>query len=219
MESKTYEKRNPEGIKYEITNMKTALLFLNGQPPKSFIVKPYNIIGCTDGAYHYAKDLPVRLDFVLGDFDSLNPKDVKDIEILKRPNQNYTDFEKAIQYLLENNINHIDIWGASGRDDDHFLGNLSVLMQYHKKIEMVFHTDMQYFFMAKKENKIITEKKKIVSLFPLNKVKGIFTQGLEYPLNNENLEIGKRIGIRNKAIKREVNINLKKGKIVIFVEK
>lgn len=199
--------------------MKKALLFLNGLPPKNFIVKPYDIIGCTDGAYNYAKNLPVKLDFVLGDFDSLNPEVVKDIEIIKKPNQNYTDFEKAVHYLIENKINHIDLWGTSGKDDDHFLGNLSVLIQYYKKIEMVFHTDTQYFFMAKKENIIKLEKDKIVSLFPLNTVKEIITTGLQFPLQKEDLKLGKRIGIRNKSIENEIKISFKKGKMLIFIEK
>jgi thiamine pyrophosphokinase len=199
--------------------MKKALLFLNGLPPKNFIVKPYDIIGCTDGAYHYAKNLPVKLDFVLGDFDSLNPEEVNDIEIIKKLDQNYTDFEKAVHYLIENKINYIDLWGTSGKDDDHFLGNLSVLIQYQKKIEIVFHTDTQYFFMAKKENIIKLEKDKIVSLFPLNTVKEITTSGLQFPLQKEDLKLGKRIGIRNRSIENEIKISFKKGKMLIFIKK
>ena len=199
--------------------MKKALLFLNGLPPNNFKVSTYDIIGCTDGAYLYAKNLPVKLDFVLGDFDSLNPEDVKDIEIIKKLDQNYTDFEKAVHYLIENKINYIDLWGTSGKDDDHFLGNLSVLIQYHKKIEIVFHTDTQYFFMAKKENIIKLEKDKIVSLFPLNTVKEITTSGLQFPLQKEDLKLGKRIGIRNKSIENEIKISFKKGKMLIFIEK
>ena len=199
--------------------MKTALLFLNGHPPNNFIVKPYDIIGCTDGAYHYAKNLPVKLDFVLGDFDSVNPNTITDIEVIFKPDQNFTDFEKAIQYLIENKLNTIDIWGASGKDDDHYLGNISVLLQYHKEIEMVFHTDTHYLFLAKKENKFTVKKNKIISLFPLNHVKKITTTGLEFPLQNENLKLGKRIGIRNKSINEAININFKKGKLLIFIEK
>jgi thiamine pyrophosphokinase len=199
--------------------MKTALLFLNGQPPKNLFVKPYDIIGCTDGAYHYAKKLPVKLDFVLGDFDSVKPNEIENIEVIVKPDQNFTDFEKAVQYLIEKKVNTIEIWGASGKDDDHFLGNISVLYQYYKKIEMIFHTDTQYFFMAKKENKLSVEKNKIISLFPLNHVKKITTSGLEFPLNDENLKMGKRIGIRNKSINNQININFKKGKLIIFIEK
>ncbi|MFY7810322.1 MAG: thiamine diphosphokinase [Flavobacterium sp.] len=199
--------------------MKTALLFLNGEPPNSFILKPYNTIGCTDGAYHYAKKLPVKLDFVLGDFDSINPNEIENIEIIIKPDQNYTDFEKAIQYLIEKKINSVEIWGGSGKEEDHFLGNISVLVQYHKKIEMIFHTDTHYFFMAKKVNHFRVKKNKIISLFPLNHVKEITTSGLEFPLKNESLKIGKRIGIRNKSKDKQISIVLKKGKLLTIVEK
>lgn len=199
--------------------MKTALLFLNGNPPNDFIIKPYDIIGCTDGAYHYAKDFEVKLDFVIGDFDSVKSSEIKNIETIEKPDQNFTDFEKAIQYLLEIGVTHVDIWGGSGKEEDHFMGNISVLYQYHKKIEMVFHTEHNYFLLAKKETKITTEIGKMISLFPLNKVKKISTKGLEFPLEKENLKIGKRIGIRNKAIKNEVVVRFKKGKMLLFVEK
>ena len=199
--------------------MKSALLFLNGLPPKYVSEKTYTIIGCTDGAYHYAKDLEIRLDFVIGDFDSIKPNEIENIEVIEKPDQNFTDFEKAIKYLLEIGVTHVDIWGASGKEDDHFLGNISILYQYYKKIEMIFHGDKNYFIMAKKQTKITLEKGKIVSLFPLNKVKKITTQGLEFSLKQENLKIGKRIGIRNKAIENEVVVEIKSGKLLLFIEK
>lgn len=199
--------------------MKFALLFLNGLPPKYVSTKTYEIVGCTDGAYHYAKDFEVKLDFVIGDFDSVNASEIKNIVTIEKPDQNFTDFEKAIHYLLEIGVTHVDIWGGSGKEEDHFMGNISVLYQYHKKIEMVFHTEHNYFLLAKKETKITTESGKIISLFPLNKVKKISTKGLEFPLEKENLKIGKRIGIRNKAIENEVVVRLKSGKLLLFVTK
>jgi thiamine pyrophosphokinase len=199
--------------------MKSALLFLNGLPPKYISSKTFDIIGCTDGAYHYAKDLEIRLDFVIGDFDSIKPTEIKNIEVIEKPDQNFTDFEKAIKYLLEIGVTHVDIWGASGKEEDHFLGNISILYQYYKKIEIVFYSEKHYFMMAKKTTQITTEIGKIISLFPLNKVKNITTQGLEFPLNQENLKIGKRIGIRNKAIENKVVVEIKSGKLILFIEK
>ena len=49
-----------------------ALLFINGEPPKQFPnLSGYKLIACTDGAFHYLKELDFpldKLDFISGDF-------------------------------------------------------------------------------------------------------------------------------------------------------
>ena len=51
-----------------------ALLFINGEPPKNIPeIKDYDLVACTDGAFHYLreKNFPLDLlDFISGDFDS-----------------------------------------------------------------------------------------------------------------------------------------------------
>ena len=51
-----------------------ALLFINGDSPKTIPnLSGYDLIACTDGAFHYLKQhkFPLnQLDFISGDFDS-----------------------------------------------------------------------------------------------------------------------------------------------------
>ena len=57
--------------------MKTAALFLNGDPPNEHALNhalEYNpeFHLCTDGAYYYMEDLKISPDAIIGDMDSLH---------------------------------------------------------------------------------------------------------------------------------------------------
>ena len=200
---------------------KEALLFINGEVPKNVSInKKYDLIGCTDGAFSYAKKI-TNLDFVLGDFDSIeyteNEKSTN--HFIVREDQNKTDFEKAVEYLIEKGVKKVDVFGATGKQHDHFLGNLSVSIQFKKKISITFYDDFGRFFLAKKVEKINTLPNTIISLVPMGKVKNITTKGLQYALLDEDLKFGKRIGTRNLAILQEIEIYHKKGELFIFIQK
>lgn len=52
---------------------------------------------------------------------------------------------------------------------------------------------------------------------PFPKADGIYTSGLLYALNMEELNFGSRIGIRNRAIEDEIEISFKNGSMLIFI--
>ncbi|APZ45018.1 thiamine diphosphokinase [Polaribacter reichenbachii] len=196
---------------------KKVFLLLNGEPPKRLPkLSKYDIVCATDGAYQYLKEQKIKPDFISGDFDSL-PNLPNDIEIIYTPDQNYTDFDKILKILADKGFLHIDIFGASGKEQDHFLGNLHTAIQWKKKLKLTFFDEYSYFFLADKITEITGCKNKIISLLPLPITKKITTKGLQYSLNNEDLQFGERIGTRNKAIKDEVKITFESGELFIFI--
>ena len=60
-------------------------------------------------------------------------------------------------------------------------------------------------------------KGKTISLYPFPSTKNITTIGLQWPLNNEYLELTKRIGTRNVAVEEMVTIHFESGDLVVFV--
>ncbi|MCB9201994.1 MAG: thiamine diphosphokinase [Flavobacteriales bacterium] len=199
--------------------MNKALLFINGLEPKNVIQnKEYKLIGCTDGAYKYARSLDFTLDFIIGDFDSIQfDVSYEDQKFILAEDQNKTDFEKALEYLISQGITDVDVYGATGLEHDHFLGNISTAIQLKDKIKIIFYDEYGMFYFAEKKEKIITRKGATISLIPFYKVEKIETKGLQYSLNKEDLEFGTRIGTRNKAIHSEVEILHKKGNLLLFV--
>lgn len=197
--------------------IKKVFLLLNGETPNEVPdISNYYLICATDGAYQYLKKHNITPNFVAGDFDSLQ-EIPKEIEVIKTPNQDFTDFDKILQILFDKGFNHIDVFGASGKEQDHFLGNLHTAIQFKEKLKLTFIDNHSRYFLADKCTKISDCKNKIVSLIPFPKATNISTEGLEYQLYKENLVFGKRIGTRNKGIEDTVIITFENGELFIFI--
>ena len=198
-------------------------LILNGEIDVSWLEKVLldkEDICCTDGAYNKLSKSKVNIRMVLGDFDSIEKENMlkKEVSCIYMPDQDYTDFEKAIIFLKEDH-NKIVIYGASGGDVDHFLGNLSVAMKYKDEVEIIFHDSKQYYFFAKNPTELKGVKDKIISIIPFPELESVVSDSLQYPLNNDDLKLGCLISVRNFAVQDKVTISYKSGNGVIIVER
>lgn len=200
--------------------MSRVALFLNGQAPKIFPdLKQFEVIFCTDGAYRYLQEKGIKPDVVTGDFDSLSPNEILEgIEVIETPDQNFTDFEKALQIILQRNFHDVYIYGSSGMEHDHFLGNLTTGLKYKEKLSLVFFDDYSYYFFTEKETVLEDYNGRIISLYPFPVAINIKTEGLLYPLYNEDLNLTNRIGTRNKAVEDIVTIRYEAGDLLVFIK-
>ena len=203
--------------------MKTALLFINGTPPKNLPnTEGYAIIACTDGAFHYLKGKNFtldKLDFISGDFDSHSGIDenIYHEKFIFTPDQNFTDFQKALDILKNKDVKKVDVYGGSGGEQDHFLGNLHVAFLFKDLMEITFYDEFSSYFFIPKDFEINNVEGKMVSLLPFPKVENLVTGGLNWELKNEDLEITKRIGTRNFATKSTVKISYSDGDLLVFI--
>jgi thiamine pyrophosphokinase len=200
-----------------------VLLFINGDAPESFPdLENYGLIACTDGAFHYLKrlDFPLdKLDFISGDFDSHSGADenVYDEKFIYTPNQDKTDFHKALEIIAEKGFKNVDVLGGSGGEQDHFLGNLTVAFGLKDQLNIKFYDAFSEYYFIPKNFTVNGVKDKMVSLYPFPTVENITTKGLNWALTNGNLSITSRIGTRNFAVEDEVSIEYEKGDLLIFI--
>jgi len=203
--------------------MKKVLLFINGDAPKSFPdPEKYDLIACTDGAFHYLKQLgfPLeKLDFISGDFDSHSGADenVYEDKFIYTPDQEKTDFHKALEIIEEKGFKNIDVFGGSGGEQDHFLGNLTVAYSFKENLNIKFYDEFSEYFFIPKTFVLEDVKNKLISLYPFPTTEGVTTTGLNWPLTHENLSITTRIGTRNFAVEDHVSIEYQKGDVLVFV--
>ena len=201
-----------------------ALLFINGVPPKNLPeTEDYAMIACSDGAFHYLKEkkFPLdKLDLISGDFDSHlgNDEAIYHDRFIFTPDQDKTDFHKSLEIIQERGITTVDVYGGSGGEMDHFLGNLTAAFLFKNHLEITFYDEFSTYFFAPKTLVLENVKGKTISLYPFPLTENITTKGLNWPLNNENLDISKRIGTRNLASEETVVIHYGKGDLVVFVE-
>ncbi|MCK5848671.1 MAG: thiamine diphosphokinase [Caldisericia bacterium] len=134
-----------------------------------------------------------------------------------------SDFELASDYILENwkNPLPINLYGMMRGRTDHFLFNIKIALKMALKgFEVNFISEKERLIVSNGPSSIIlnASEKKLVSLFSLtDKVDGIITENLEYPLVNETLLKESTRGLSNVAKAEYVKITHKNGVLVILL--
>lgn len=158
-----------------------------------------------DGAITRVLELGIKVDFVLGDFDSTKNIeelliDQQPIKIIHTPDQNKTDLEKGIEYLINEGHKAINILWATGRRADHTITNITNMVRYKSDVSLVLYDDYSKIFCLPKHFEKWYVKGFPISLIPIGTVAGINSSGLKYNLNNDTLSIGYRTGSSNEAL-------------------
>jgi thiamine pyrophosphokinase len=176
---------------------------------------PY--IVALDGAYDRLVSMQISPDIVIGDLDSLQAlKEAVHTQFIKDENQENTDLEKAIDYLLSKGRTDINIVWSTGKRLDHTLNNLATLVKYPEAKIVVYDNHSKAFVLPKSYIKFY-DKGTSLSLIPLHTAKGISTENLKYNLNKEALEFGKRSGTSNEAATSgKVSISYSEGTLVLI---
>ena len=184
------------------------------------LVKETSFIVCVNGGSEKAKELKINPDIILGDLDSINQDIVKyfnnlNIPIVKIPSQEKNDLEKAILYLLKKGFERIILCGFLGKRVDQTVASLQVVKKYLYRAEFqIFSKNSELFLLKKGEFEFKTIPGQTISLFGFQRAIGISTEGLKFPLKNENLFVGSR-GISNQATLDTVSISIKSGTLLV----
>ncbi len=193
-----------------------AFILLNGIPPHKLPnLNKYKLVCAVDGAYNHFVKLGIEPDLVTGDFDSID-NIPSHIETINTYDQNFADFHKTLTILKERGYKNIDVYGGSGKEQDHFLGNISTALQWKDTLNLRFFDDYGCYLFIDKIIRKTNIKGKIVSLIPFPTATEIYTKGLLYPLHNESLTFGQRIGTRNTAINNDIEISFNEGALLVY---
>ena len=179
--------------------MSTAVIIGGGDFPK----KPYprelirraDVIVCCDGNALKAflrnregifGDNSREPDAVVGDMDSMTPRLAKEYSrlLVKVEEQDDNDQTKAYHFILNNfpDVDTIHFIAATGKREDHTIGNLGLLMEYaksgHPAIDMV--SDYSTAFAVTDSCELFLGKGRRISIFsPDNSLK-LTSKGLQW---------------------------------------
>ncbi|MBA5791413.1 thiamine diphosphokinase [Flavobacterium sp. xlx-214] len=158
-----------------------------------------------DSAIDRVLELGIKVDVLIGDFDrDFNYNFYKEkqypLEIIKIENQDNTDLDKAINYLINRNIPAANIVWATGKRMDHTFTNITNLASYYDQIKLVLLDDYSKIFVLNKDFRKWYPTQTILSLIPVGTVTGINSTNLEYELKNDTLILGFKRGNSNKVI-------------------
>ena len=203
---------------------KKALLICNGKLYlKNFLRKiagDYSIIACADGGANIALASGITPDFIIGDMDSIKPEvekyfKRKNVKFVKNPDQESTDVEKAVEFLINIGVKKIDILTDQAGRFDHAVGNLSVLWNYGDRAEIkIINKNGEIIFVSSGCELDVTPGD-IISILPVCGSAFVKTEGLKYELKGETLRFSGR-GVSNVALSNKIKIEVKEGVVFVF---
>lgn len=171
-----------------------AVILANGDFPQhsepfKAICNAQTIV-CCDGAVEDLLAHNLTPTAIIGDLDSLSDSLRHKFSsiIYRNPDQNCNDLTKAVRWCAQHSISRITIVGATGKREDHTLGNISLLVSYARmNIEVQMITDTGIIVPALKSTQFPSYTGQQVSFFsPLN-ITRVTTNNLKYPLTNAQL--------------------------------
>lgn len=158
-----------------------------------------DMVICCDSAYDEWKvqnaNPKVQKPFiVIGDGDSLSEQDKQELadRCILVEEQDYNDLHKAMEYATGRfpNLKKVTILGATGRREDHTLGNISYLATFtreHPGLPIEMLTDYGRFTAFNGQREFGCFPRQQVSIFSMTPETPITATGLKWPLNQRCL--------------------------------
>lgn len=180
-----------------------------------------------DSGLMYADKLGLKVDFLLGDYDSV------DTEVLDRYKSNtefeiypkekdYTDTHLAIITALKKGATDIYILGATGTRMDHTItniGNMKAAADCGVDCHIVDERNYIYLLSADKGTHIIDKDSQYgsyVSIIPMSENVSLSLEGFKYTLDNYELKQGLSICQSNEVKDDKGIIKVRKGLIIVM---
>lgn len=146
------------------------------------------VVACDGAANAYARRFCRAPDFIVGDLDSLKPNSSlltsHASHLVPVPDQSTNDLSKAIAFCRARGWKDLVIVGATGRREDHALGNVFRAME--AGVEIV--TDFGRFVPATERLRLRVGKGTPVSVFATEKDTRMRSRGLVWPLDEVRFE-------------------------------
>lgn len=165
-----------------------AVILAQGEYPAHTIpttlLQEAHYVVCCDGAANSFLARGHMPQAVVGDGDSLNATTRATCQSILHleSEQESNDLTKAVRYLYQLGKRRIAIVGATGKREDHTLGNIALLLTYQQMgMEVVMYTNYGYFVACQDNVSFPATPGQQLSLFNFGAT-GIQSTGVKYPL-------------------------------------
>ena len=144
---------------------------------------------CCDGSVNNLLKTCIEPLAIVGDLDSLD----KEIAIkysdrlFLDKNQETNDLTKAVRWCIERGFKDLVIIGATGKREDHTLGNISLLAEYVREVNVMMITDTGVFSPFLERCTISSFPGQQISIFSIDPKAEVTSVGLKYELIRKRL--------------------------------
>lgn len=159
-------------------------------------------------------------DYILGDFDTLDPKYMNQMESLGvqmkqlDPIKDMTDTHAVFEWLVGNGCTSVRLFGFSGTRMDHSMANMFVPFRYESLVDVCYEneTNTIYFHQQPKVWTIKKEAHEYISIVPIESLQVIETKGLKYNVTDKVFHVYDSYGVSNEIEGKTCDIQLGSGK-------
>lgn len=199
----------------------------------------FDKVFAVDKGLEYVDELGVTPDYLIGDFDTVNPNILSKYEklaetrkenyvIMKHPPmKDATDTELAVDVAISLHPCMITVLAATGSRMDHVLSNIGLLQKAAdkgikmyiidscNKIQLLSSDTLNSLQLLKNE-----QHGAYLSVLPLTDlVKGLTMKGVLYPVEDEEVRKGRSKTVSNEIIDDMAEISIKAGQLLVIESK
>ena len=199
-----------------------TVILANGSYPKHpvalSLLRNAESLVCCDGATESLLRRGIEPHYIVGDLDSLRPSTrLRYKHCLHHfPDQETNDLTKAVQFCVTKRWTDITILGATGKREDHTLGNISLLADYAQYVNVQLITDYGVFVPHLYSSCYESFRGQKISIFSLTPDTVFTLHGLKYPLGRPISSWWQ--GTLNEALDDSFLIETENGKALVFRE-
>lgn len=214
----TYSARSSDRLASSF--VKTVIVLSGGSgSPAGIPVPPGAVVIAADSGAEHALELGLRVDVVVGDFDSISEETLAVVEragarVERHPEaKDATDLELALDAALKFGPERIVVLGGAIGRLDHLLGELLLLAaDAYAGVQVDAQLGAAAVHVVRSERLLSGEPGELISLFAVHgPATGVVTNGLVYPLHGETLAPGSSRGLSNVFATAEVRVSLEGG--------
>ncbi|MBT4963251.1 MAG: thiamine diphosphokinase [Francisellaceae bacterium] len=199
-----------------------SILCLNGDVHNAGVFNKFKNLPviAADGAVNKVLKLNILPDLIVGDGDSIESNDkLNNIEYIRSPNQNYTDFEKSLNVMQKRKLLPCIVTGVSGGELEHTLYNLQVIARHDNFLfhDSACHDKLKFGIFISTDFTATLKINSTISILPYPRAV-VSSCGLKWELDNYNLCINNKASIRNMTANNNVSISLSSGRAMVIFE-
>jgi thiamine pyrophosphokinase len=207
----------------KITEFPGTVILADGSFPEHKIplgcLRNASRIICCDGAAGSLIEFGLEPFAIAGDCDSLDQWIIDKYadRIFEDADQETNDLTKAVRWCYESGYKDIVILGATGKREDHTIGNISLLAEYARTIRIIMVTDTGTFYPFLESCSVPSLPGQQVSVFSIDPETEITSSGLKYPLIKRRLRNWWEATL-NEALGDQFELKFLGGSVIVFME-
>lgn len=186
--------------------------------------KDFDRIICADAGASWALQIGLKPHLVIGDLDSINEQDRKQLEEagcgfqVYPPEKDFTDTHLALMLAGKEGASDVTIWGGTGSRLDHTLGNLYCAASLSETgVQVHFASPTQTIYFVRDHLRLAGSPGETVSVIAVgDRATGVTLEGFYYPLSDVVLEVRSSVGISNVITEPNPLIQVAQGTLAVF---